>query len=244
MLRAFIVDDEKASIDSLRWELDLFKDQIEIIGTSTSAEDAIEIVKTMKPDVVFLDINMPKVNGFQFLNSFANVSFDVIFTTAYDEHALKAFDVNAIDYLLKPVDQEALARAIGRLETTKEALNDKLEALLMSLSRFDKRNRKIVIPVSEGFEFLNIDDIIRCESDGNYTKIHFLNDTPLLVSKTLKNIEGQIDSSQFIRIHNSHLINVAYIKKYKKGKGGSITMIDGAMVPVSRSKKSDFFEGL
>jgi two-component system LytT family response regulator len=244
MLKAIIIDDEKASIDSLTWELELFADKIEIIGSSTSPQEAISMVESLQPDVIFLDVNMPKLNGFQFLKHFPNFTFEVIFTTAYDEYAIKAFEINAIDYLLKPVDSDDLTRAISRLEKTKNPLNEKLELLLATISSFDKGNKKIAIPISEGYEFLNIGDIIRCESDSNYTRIILKEDKPLLVSKTLKNIEEQIDSTQFIRIHNSHLINVAFIKKYKKGKGGSITMINGDVVPVSRAKKNEFFEGI
>jgi two-component system LytT family response regulator len=244
MVKAIIIDDEKASIDSLTWELDLFKDKIEIIASSTSSIEAIALVKKLQPDVVFLDINMPQLNGFQFLSQFSKIEFEVIFTTAYDEYAIKAFEINAIDYLLKPVDNEDLTRAINRLETIKNPLNKKIELLLNTINGFDKKNKKIVLPSSEGFEFLNIKDIIRCESDSNYTKIILLKDKPMLVSKTLKVIENLIDSTQFVRIHNSHLINVEFIKKYKKGKGGSITMINGDLVPVSRTKKDDLFDGI
>ena len=244
MIKAIIIDDERASIDSLTWELELFKEKIEIIACSTSSVDAIEIVNRLKPDVVFLDINMPQLNGFQFLGQFSKIEFEVIFTTAYDEYAIKAFEINAIDYLLKPVDNEDLTRAINRLETNKTPLNEKIELLLTTISSYDKKNKKIVLPSSDGFEFLNIKDIIRCESDSNYTRIILMDEKPMLVSKTLKLIEKLIDSSQFVRIHNSHLINVEYIKKYKKGKGGSITMINGDLVPVSRTKKDDLFDGI
>ena len=238
--KAIIIDDEQGSIDSLLWELETF-DQVEVIATSTDSIKGIDLIQANDFDILFLDIEMPKVNGFELLKSIENIDFKVIFTTAYDAYALKAFEVSAIDYLLKPVEEGDLGRALDKLNinTQEDETIDKLASLYEKLSSLSQ-TKNISLPTQEGLSFINIQTIIRCESDSNYTHIYLKEDKPLLVSKTLKDIEKLIDSKEFFRIHHSHLINLNYLKKYNKGLAGSVELSDGSIIPVSRSKKSSF----
>ena len=244
MIKGFILDDERGSIDSLLWELENFKDIIEIIGESQDPISAIETVNKLKPDVVFLDIQMPQMSGFEFLKQFTNIDFQVIFTTAYDEFAIQAFKVNAIEYLLKPIDESDLRQALEKLSQQHhdKAINEKIESLLSIMNNNSNNNKTLIFPTMSGLEFIKIDQIVRCESDSNYTSIYTLGNKPLLVSKTLKEVEELLEDKGFYRIHHSHLININYIKKYIKRNSGSVILEDGTEIPVSRSRKKDFLD--
>ncbi len=241
-LKAIIIDDEERSITSLKWELDAFKDRVEIIATCTDSTRAKALIMKMNPDVIFLDIEMPVLNGIDLIRSFDKIPYGVIFTTAYDQFAVSAFEINAIDYLLKPVDKDDIDRALKKLEHTydNQQLENQFKALFKNLNT--TAFKKVVLPVLEGFQFVNVEDIIRCEADGNYTKIHLLEGSYILISKPLKEIESLIDDQSFCRVHHSHLVNLRYISKYRKGKAGSLTMDDQTIVPVSRGKKDNFLD--
>ena len=240
--KSIIIDDEKGSIDSLVWELNKFSDDIEILKTTQSPQEGVELIKNLKPDVIFLDISMPEMNGFELLDAVRDFQFKVIFTTAYDQYAIDAFKENAIDYLLKPVLPEDIERVISKLRLSVENgnLQEKLQTFLDDYKQVNRGYQTIALPTMEGLEFIDIEDIVRCESTSNYTYIHQLHEKPLLISKTLKEIEGMLSNFGFIRIHQSHLVNIKCIKKYLKGKAGSLILKDGSIVPVSRSKKGDF----
>ena len=239
-LKTVILDDEQTSIDALLWELENFKDRIEILESFIDPDLATSFVNENKVDLVFLDIEMPTCNGFDWLERFDDDRFKVVFTTAYDQFALKAFEAKAYDYLLKPVDEDELLRAITKVDNDKwqDELEQNISDIVLSINRITKKS--IAIPTQEGLEFVDLASIIRCESDSNYTRIFLHEEKTILVAKTLKEIEKMIDSEHFFRIHHSHLINLDYLKKYRKGKAGSVVMKDGATVPVSRSRKGDF----
>lgn len=242
--KSIIIDDEKGSIDSLAWELKKFSDDIEIVSTTQSPIEGIQLIKSLKPEVIFLDISMPEMNGFEMLEAVRDIKFNVIFTTAFDQYAIDAFKENAIDYLLKPVLPEDIERVISKLKNTTENINlqDKLQTFLNEYKQSNTGYQTIALPTMEGLEFIDINEIVRCESTSNYTYIHQLHDKPLLISKTLKEVESMLTDHGFIRIHQSHLVNIKSIKKYIKGKAGSLILRDGSIIPVSRSKKGDFLK--
>jgi len=240
--KSIIIDDEKGSIDSLVWELKKYSESIEILGTTQSPKAGIKMIKNINPEIVFLDISMPEMSGFELLEAVGDIQFHVIFTTAFDQYAIDAFKTNAMDYLLKPVLPEDIERVISKLKQSVENLNlqKKLQTFLNDYKQANNGYNTIALPTMEGLEFIDIDDIVRCESTSNYTYIHQQHEKPILISKTLKEIESMLINSGFIRIHQSHLVNIKCIKKYMKGKAGSLILRDGTVIPVSRSKKGDF----
>jgi len=241
---AMLVDDEIGSIKSLEWELQMFKEQVEIVHTDQNPEAALEKLKELKPDILFIDIEMPKMNGFQFVEKAGKIDTHVVFCTAYDQFAVKAFKVSALDYLLKPVNEDELARVLKKISTQENqgGFQKKMDLLMENIKSKEGKFRTIVVPSMEGLEFVKVDTILRCESDSNYTKIFFENEKPILISKTLKSIEEMIENMGFFRVHHSHLINLEYVQKYVRGNAGHIIMHDGSSVPVSRSKKAEFLE--
>lgn len=242
-IKAIIIDDEMRSITSLIWELENFK-HVEIIAKTTDPVEGKKLITTLKPDLVFLDIEMPILNGFDLIKQIDNVDFDVIFTTAYDKFAVKAFEVSAIDYLLKPVDENDLERALQKVKTRNDnnEFQKKMEFLFKNIKTDDPCFDHIVIPTLEGLEFIEAKEIIRCESDSNYTSIFMKSEEKYFVSKTLKDIENLLDSRRFYRVHHSHLVNIAFIKKYLKGKDGTLVLKNGDIIPVSRTKKGNLLD--
>jgi len=243
-LRALIIDDEIGSIDSLAWELEPFSKDVIIIGKTQDPFEGLKMIENLSPDLVFLDISMPGMNGFELLESIEHVDFNVVFTTAFDQYAVDAFKANAIDYLLKPVLPEDIERVIEkiRLNSGTNNLQENLKAFLDEFQNMNKSLDTIALPTMEGLEFVEISQIIRCESSSNYTFVHQRNEKPILISKTLKDVEKMLSNQGFIRIHQSHLVNIKSIKKYLKGKSGSLILKDGSVIPVSRSKKGEFLD--
>lgn len=243
-LRSIIIDDEQHSIDSLIWELEAVGDRVEVIATTTNPHDGLSKVQSLSPDLVFLDIEMPGMNGFDLLHALDKISFDVVFTTAYDEFALKAFEIDATDYLLKPVGEEALIKSIDKVIARRIAqrTGSHLSELFQQLRREHPDFRKVALPTLEGLLFIKVEEISHCTSENNYTHIYSVKGERFLISKTLKEIEGLISDERFLRVHHSHLVNLMYIREYHKGKGGSLVLDDGTMIPVSRSKKQDLID--
>lgn len=239
---AIIIDDEARSIKSLEYELLNFSDRIDLVATSTDPIDGIQLIQSHKPDLVFLDIQMPKLSGFDLIKKFDPVPFKVIFTTAYDQFAIDAFRVNAIDYLLKPVNEEDLQNAINKFfNFTSQIEQTQIKSLLDHLNK--QRNPSIVtFSTSEGVHFINKEDIIRIEASGNYSIVYTESHKSLLISKPLKKIEESLSEDFFFRLHQSHLVNVNYIKSYYKAKAGSVELKDGTIIPVSRRKKDDLLK--
>ena len=245
-IKAIIVDDESHCRLVLKKQLEYACPQVEVIASTGDPVKAIEIITELQPDVIFLDIEMPVINGFEMLQRIEDVRFDVIFTTAYDEHALKAFQVHAIAYLLKPIVEEELIAAVGQIsERRSRPLDQQTIMHLFESMQNSGKSRKVGIPTQEGLEFIDRDLIIRCQSSGNYTRIIIDNRTDLLVSKTLKIIEELIaDPVVFIRTHAAHLVNLNYVAKYLKGSGGQLVMTDGSIIPVSKSRKDSVIQCL
>ena len=238
--RIIIIDDELPSIKSLLWELEAIDMPIEIIDTCSSAKQGIESILKNRPDLVFLDIEMPHMNGFEMLAELPVVDFQVVFITAYDEYAVKAFEINACDYLLKPVDHDLLMKALTRYHslTSSDIITQRLEGLFETMRKQGSGLSKLALSTVEGLEFIRINTIIRCESSSNYTFVYTLDGQKRLVSKTLRDIEESLKDNHFYRVHKSHLVNLEYVKRYIRGKTGQLILEDDSTVPVSKTRKN------
>lgn len=245
-LTTIIVDDEFHCRESLAKQLKWSAPHVDVLKKFEKPKSALNYLLTHPVDIVFLDIEMPIMNGFELLQEIPEINFDVIFITAYDQFALRAFQVHAASYLLKPIDESELLEAIDYVVSKKPAsLSQEIIMQLFEATKKNNKTTKVAFPTSEGLEFLDRDQIIRCESEGNYTRIFFKDRSPLLISKTLKIVAELINEpDQFIRSHASHLVNFNYIAKYIKGSGGQLIMDDGFVVPVSKQKKSNLFDSL
>jgi two-component system LytT family response regulator len=241
MLKAIIVDDENSGVESLQILLNKYCPTVDVLGVAYSADEAEAKIVELKPDLVFLDIDMPFANGFDLLNRFKDIQFEVIFTTAYDHYAVRAFKHSAIDYLLKPIDVDELRAAVIKCEKKKEDSKPaflNMETVMAALNQA-RTVKKLSINTLEGIMFVDTDQIIRLSADSNYTNIFLKNGKKIFASKTLKEFEETLVPMHFFRVHNTHLINLAYVQIYTKGDGGYVTMIDNAVVEVSRSKKNE-----
>ncbi|MCO7184300.1 LytTR family DNA-binding domain-containing protein [Tenacibaculum sp. SSH1-16] len=243
MLRAVIVDDEPKAIQGLSWELSTFENDIEIIETFTIAEKAIKFINENTIDCLFLDIEMPTMDGFQLLEKLENKNFAIIITTAYNEYAIKALKNQAIDYLLKPIDSDDLEETIGRIKQHYKNNNntEKVEKILSSFNKKFNR-RKITINTDGKLVFLAQDEILFVESDGNYSTIYTTGtNKKIVVTKKLKEINQLLPEDHFFRIHNSYIINLNKIKEFLKSDG-YVVLENNHKIPVSRQRKSDFLE--
>jgi len=241
-MRAVIVDDEPDARDALRLALERYCPEIEIIASSENPEDGLEQIKKQKPDLLFLDVDMPGMSGFDVLNQLTESNMNVIFVTAHDKYAIKAIRFSALDYLLKPVDAEDLQRAVKRaVEKRNHGENKiKVKSFLDNVRSQQERLGKLSVPTMEGLLFLDIHEIVYCKADDNYTEIILNNKEKIVVSKTLKDVEEMLEGYSFFRIHQSYLINLKFMQRYVKGDGGYVVMKDGASLDVSRRKKEEF----
>ncbi len=240
IIKSILIDDEPHNLENLNRLLEKNCSNIEVIAQSTSAEEGIELIKKLQPDLVFLDIEMPHKNGFQMLEAISNINFQVIFVTAYDKYVLKAIKSCALDYLMKPVVISELKEAVSRVSKIvfEKYENQKLKVLIDNLKNINQP-KKIALPTAEELFFVSIDDIIRCKGENNYTLFFLTNGTKILVSKTLKEWDDLLSSYQFIRTHQSHLINSIHVNSFVKKDGGYILMKDGSTVSVSRYRKEE-----
>jgi two-component system LytT family response regulator len=238
MIRALIVEDEKASRDALRAMLARYCGEVDVIGEAEGVRKGIQMIREKKPDVVFLDIQMPDGSGFRLLEETRDERFEVIFTTAFDQFGIRAIKYSALDYLLKPIDADELIQAVSKLKKQEFRLraSQHIDTLLENLKQPEEPH-KIVLSTAERIYVVDVDEIIRCESDNYYTRFFFLNNKPLLISKTLKEHEALLSEHHFIRPHKSHLVNVKYIKQYSRSAGGVLILDDGSEIPVSRRKR-------
>lgn len=244
MIKAIIIEDEKMSRETLRRLLEKYCPIVEIVAEADGYRLGMDLIRKHHPDVIFLDIQMPDGSGFRLLEEMGEIDFEIIFTTAFDQFAIKAIKYSALDYLLKPIIPKDLVDAVGRVERKKaEAVRRKnLEMIPESLRHQEERSQKIVLSTSEMIHVISVEDIVRCESDNYYTYFHFVDGRKLLISKTLKENEELLSPYNFIRPHKSHLVNIKYIKSYIRQDGGYILMNDGTKIPVSRRKKDKIME--
>jgi two-component system, LytTR family, response regulator len=246
MIKAIIVDDELGARESLSKMLEKNCKHVEVVAKADSMLSAFEAIINKEPDLVFLDIEMPNGNAFDLLEKFKSINFNIIFTTAYDHYAIKAIKFSAVDYILKPIDPEELVQAVKRFEERTGEKNslDKQFKTLLSNVRPENKLKKVGIPDGDGLIFINLSDIIRCDSDGNYTFFILTNGKKIIASRTLGEYEQMFADDNFFRIHRSHLVNLEHVKKYIKGEGGYVVMTDNSQVEVSRRNKTDFLEKL
>ncbi|WP_274474741.1 LytR/AlgR family response regulator transcription factor [Mangrovimonas aestuarii] len=246
MIHAIIIDDEPKAIQGLTWELKRFKQDIVILDTFTNPEDAVEYLKNPKSqiDCLFLDIQMPTMDGFQLLSKIDTTNVSVIFTTAYDEYAIKAIKQQALDYLLKPIDSDDLQSTIEKLKQNNSQYIEiqKFEKLLDKYNRESKKKR-ITVNTDGKLIFLEETDILFVESDGNYSTLHLVNNQKLVLTKKLKEVNALLPENTFFRIHNSFIINIDQVKEFLKSEG-YVIMSSNHKIPVARQRKVDFLEKL
>lgn len=240
MISTILVDDESECLDVLEAELMKNCPDFQIIGKFVDSEKALSIIENIKFDVLFLDISMPILNGFELLNRIKRIDFDVVFVTAYDNFALKAFEFCAVDYLVKPTSRESLLRAVEKIRNKQKKINvqQNIELLLANMQKDLKKRQQVAVPTFEGLEFIDTHQIVYAKAEGNYTTILLENKNKVIISKTLKEFEGILNDSTFARIHYSYLVNLAHARKYIKGETGSLILNDGTSLPVSRANKS------
>lgn len=237
-----IVDDEPNARENLRILIEKYIPGIHIRGTAGSVQEAVPLVQQVRPDLVFLDIEMPHGNGFTFLSTIPEIDFDVIFVTAYDHYAVKAFKFSAVDYLLKPVDVDDLTAAIERVRNKKTANRGNLKNLVENKQANNPGNKKIVLSLSDQFLFVELKDIIRLEAEDYYTWFYIAGRDRILISKNLGEYEDLLCDQDFFRVHKSHIINMNQIQKVLKADGGTVVMSDNSHVPISKVKKNEFLK--
>lgn len=244
MIRCVIIDDETNSLEMMEWLLATYCPQVSVMAMCNSGILGIEAIRRHQPEVVFLDIEMPHMNGFDMLEQFDKLSFDVVFCTAYDQFAIKAFKYSALNYLLKPVDPEDLQETIRRIESKQTAPSrEQIDLLLQQLRQVNKpAPSRIALTTNDGMIFVPTGDILYCEAESNYTRVALNNGKKMIVAKVLKEIDETLSGGDFFRIHNSFLININHIKKYVRGDGGYVVMDDDMTISISRSRRQAFME--
>lgn len=243
MLQAIIIDDELKGRIALRQKLQDYCPEVELCGEAANGEEGLLLIDKTHPGIVFLDIEMPRMNGFEMLHQLKSNNFHLVFTTAYDQYAIKAIKYAAFDYLLKPVDIDELRTVINRIlqQTAHPNTTRRLEILEENFHPKSSLS-KIAIPTMEGLLFFNTSDIIHLEAQSNYTVLYFTNHPKLIASRTLKEFEDILPVDVFFRTHHSHIINLNFIKRYIKGDGGQIELSNGDYVDVARRKKEEFLK--
>ena len=238
MITATIVDDEPFCCESLATLLERYCPAIKVLDICYSGAAALQSITEHKPQILFLDVEMPHMNGFELLEKLPEINFELIFTTSYDQYAIKAIRFSALDYLLKPIDREELQKAVQKAaQRMHHPLPQQIEILLQKLNHPVLPIYKIAIPTMEGLQMVFVDSIISCTSDSNYTILHLKNKQKITASRTLKEIEEMLEDYSFARAHNSFLVNLNEVEKYVKGEGGYLVMSDGSAVDVSRARK-------
>ncbi|NUN99290.1 MAG: response regulator transcription factor [Saprospiraceae bacterium] len=244
MINCILIDDEKNSLEMMEWLLGNYCPQVTIQAMCASAEEGIAAINRFQPDVIFLDIEMPHMNGFDMLEQFEKLSFEVVFCTAYDQFAIKAFKYSALNYLLKPVDPADLQETIRRIEHRRSTpTRDQIDLLLQSMRRQDRVSpARIALTTNDGLIFVTTQDILYCEAESNYTKVALTTGKKMVVAKVLKDLDEALAGPDFFRVHNSFLININHIKKFVRGDGGYVVMNDDAVISISRSRRQAFMD--
>ena len=242
-INAILVDDEPASLENLEQKIRQFCPELRVVATIQQPTEAIFLIRHHNPDVIFLDIEMPHMNGFRMLNELGDYSAEIIFTTAYNHYSIEALRMSAFDYLMKPISISDLRETVARLSKhMATATRERLDVLRQSLNKNLSQESRIAVPTWEGLEFIQLRNVIRIESNSNYSRIFFTSGPSILVTKQLKEFEEMLIPFRFCRVHNMHLINLNYVKKYLRGDGGRVIMENGDEIDVSRRKKDDFLK--
>jgi two-component system LytT family response regulator len=243
MIKAVIIDDEKNNQELISNLLKSYAENIQVVGSADSVESAYKTIQEHQPDLIFLDIQMPDGTGFDLLKKFEKINFKIIFVTAHQEFAIEAFKYSALDYILKPLSPANLLAAVKKAEETmgNDELNMKLKILLNNIAEPIKNKKKIVLKTMERIYSVDLDDIIRFESDGGYTKVYLTDGKRIMVSKTMKEYDDLLMDAGFLRVHHSHLINMNHLFCFEKAEG-HVVMKDDSIVPVSNRKKDHLME--
>ncbi len=243
-LTAIIVEDERASRETLHSYLEKYCADVEVVEMADSVKSGVIAIREHKPDLVFLDVEMPYGNAFDLLEAIGEINFQTIFVTAYSHYAIKALNYSASYYLLKPIDIEELIAAVDKVKQNIESGEHQLHTriLIDNLRTLNRQNKKVDLPILDGFEVVEVHEIIRCQANGNFTDFLLKDGSKKMICRTLKFYDELLSELGFIRIHKSHLVNMEYIVGYKKGKGGQVSMKNGDMVDVAPSRKKDLLK--
>lgn len=242
MIKAVIIDDEQKAIKSIELIVKEYCPNVSIMGNASSANEGIQLIAETKPDLVFLDVEMPQGNGFEMLNRIPERNFDVIFITAYNHYAMKAIKFSAVDYILKPIDIYEFISAVNKIEEKREKGHSTTDfEVLLNNIKADKPTR-LAVPITEGIEFVDPQNIIYINADRSYSEIFLSNAKKMVVSKSLMDFQELLSDHSFFRIHKSHLINLEHVKKFIRTDGGYVEMSNGERVMISRRKKDEFID--
>jgi two-component system, LytTR family, response regulator len=244
MIKAILIDDEMHCIKTLSILLKEYCPGVQIMEQCSDGETALKAIKKFEPDLIFLDIEMPVMNGFELLEKFSDIPFAIIFTTSYDQYAIKAFRFSALDYLLKPVDHRELTAAVKKVEEQRYLpMAEQFQMLLKQMHSKNHGFNKIAVPATDGFELIPVDEILYFEASNNYTRLFLKNKNKIVACRTLKEMEMQLqDFNFFVRVHQSYIVNLNEVSKYIRGEGGYLMMSDGSSVNVSRSRKDSLLK--
>jgi len=245
IINSVIVEDEKRSQEALYKMLKQCCPEVKVVSTAETVEDAVKIIDKLKPELIFLDIALPDGDGFNVLEQISLYNYQVVFVTAYDKYAIRAFEFSTLHYLLKPISHADLINTIEKYRRIRNENSSEYKAKISLLKdNFKGELQKIMLPTADGFEIISLDDIIRFEANHNYTFCYLKGERKILVSKSLINFENLLQDLHFIRVHSKHLVNLKYILKYIRGRGGSIKMIDNSEINVSKSRRNEFLAKL
>ena len=246
-LKAVLIDDEKSSLQSLSFEINAYCPDVEVVATFKDPKEGLAHIMTLPPDILFLDIEMPGMNGFDLLQELKSIDFAVIFVTAYDQFAIKAFEFHAMDYLLKPVRKEKLIHAVQRVWDQQQTKLDKtgLDALIQNIQVQTRTGiEQIALPTTDGFSMVHVNDIAYLKAESNYTWVFLSTQKKYLIAKTLKDLEEMLRFPQYFRAHKSFLVNLNHVDRYVRGQGGYLVMSDAMQVPVARAQKAELMKSL
>jgi len=240
-MTAILVDDEPNATEALTNMLRMTSPDVEVMAVANDPNQGLELIRERQPDLLFLDIQMPHMTGFEMLEKLGKINCAVIFTTAYDQYALQAFKVSAADYLLKPIDMDELEAAVAKVRERRASAQPDFNALERLFQQVQKPEpQRIPLPLGDGLMFVLVADIVRLQSDSNYTTFYLANHDKVLVSRTMGEYEAVLEKQNFCRVHHSHIINLTHLRRYVKTDGGYVEMSDGSKVEISRRKKDDF----
>ncbi len=243
MQKAIIIDDEADSVKLLALQLKMYCPQVLVVAGCTDAEDGLQKIKSLQPNIVFLDIEMPVMNGFQLLEKLGAINFSLVFVTAYDQFAVKAFRFSALDYLLKPIDGKDLQAAVQKAMQRHWPVQQQLTMLKDQVQGTQKNHPgKIALPYQNGVSFVEVENIVYCESENNYTRFYTTDGQQHLVSKNLGDIQEVLEERNFLRVHRQYLVNLDHIKKYVRGEGNYLVLSNDTNIPVARSQKEKLIE--
>lgn len=239
MLRAILIDDEKNCTEVLKLQLETYCPEVEIVQIENHPELGVAAIRNEKPDIVFLDVEMPTLNGFGVLEKTRDIPFEVVFTTAHQDYAIQAIRYSAVDYLVKPVQADELIAAVHRLKEKRpiEQVQKQLDLLLHQMQKPNQSLEKVALSTSDGMEIVNVGEILYCEAQSNYTMFHFQNQSKILVSKPLKKMEELLKMHPFYRVHQSYLVNLAHVQKYVRSDGGYLVLPGKIPISVANSRK-------